>query len=339
MTVELQIANEKDLWNQIVESSPHGTIFHTWNWLKIVEKHSGAKLFPLVGYRGSTPVGVYPVFRLKKKIFRMVFSPPPRTLLLYLGPAIANYDRLKQNKKASLFWRFQREVDEFISSELKANYTRIRTSPGLESRPLMWGGYDVRPLYTCMIRLDRDLDDIWSQLHRKTRVNIEKTKREGVTVQISDKEGLEYLRTALHERFKEQGFRSEKDYYREYLNDLYDSFYPENMKIFVAKYKEEMIGGFVLLCYGDWTGLWIGIPKTRLSGIYPNDLAQWEAIKWARERGHKIYEIMDSGDDPRLTDYKSKFNPEPIPWFSAVKYSSPYIRMTEGIAKFFRIKR
>jgi len=55
------------------------------------------------------------------------------------------------------------------------------------------------------------------------------------------------------------------------------------MKIFIAKRNVERVGGLVVLCYRDWAALWIGIPKTSLKGIYPNDLAQWEAIRWACE--------------------------------------------------------
>ena len=34
MSVELNIVSEKDAeeWDRLVDSSPHGTIFHTWKW-------------------------------------------------------------------------------------------------------------------------------------------------------------------------------------------------------------------------------------------------------------------------------------------------------------------
>lgn len=229
-----------------------------------------------------------------------------------------------------------KEVDRFLSSEVKTNYIRVRTSPGLpDSRPFMWEEYDVNPLYTYVIKLDDDRS-IWNRLHRKTRVSIEKTKREGVKVEMGDYDDLRYLRTALYSRFKEQGYRPREDYYRGYLNNLYREFYPENMRIFVAKLNGERVGGLVTLCYKDWAALWIGIPKLRLSGIYPNDLVQWEAIKWACSETYRRYELMESGDDPRLIAFKSKFNPDLVPWFSAVKYSPTFFKAAERMLKFFR---
>jgi len=334
MAIELKIASKKDAkkWNKLVEDSAHGTIFHTWDWLKIVEKQTDSKLYSILGYKGTEPVGIYPLFLAKRKGVRLVLSPPPKTLLLYLGPALVNYDRMKQSKRESIFAEFQKKVDEFIVSELKGDYIRIRTAPGLiDSRPLKWGGYEVEPLYTYIINTAKGIKHVWSGLNRKLRVSIEKTKREGVMVEIGDKEDLEFIRESLYTRFEKQGLKPRKDYYKWYLNELYNKFHPKNMKIFIAKYKGERVGGLIVLCYKDWSALWIGIPKTELKGIYPNDLAQWEAIKWACESGCKYYEEMDAGDNPRLRHFKAKFNPELAVWFSAVKYSSPIFRILEKI--------
>jgi len=340
VSIEIELAkeDESELWNHIVGSYSHGTIFHLWDWLKIVEEYTGTKLYPLIGYKGSTPIGVYPLFGKKIKFVKTFFSPPPKALMLYLGPVIANYETLKQSKKVSFFYNFQKEVDEFVFSELNANYTRIRTSPYLECRPLIWCGYDAKPFYTYMIRLEKNPEVLWKRLSRKTRVNIEKTKREGVIVEMGDYNDLDFLRTALYSRFEEQGFKPTRDYYRKYLDELYRAFYPENMKIFVAKQNEERIGGLVTLNYRKWTGLWIGIPKTKLAGIYPNDLTQWEAIKWACNEGYEYYELMDSGENPRLVNYKSNFNPDPVPWYSTVKHSSFVFRVVERFSRFFKIK-
>ena len=240
MTIELKVASEEETeeWDKLVENSPYGTIFHTWEWLKIAEKQTNSKLYPLIGYKGTEPVGVYPLFLIKKKGIKLVFSPPSNTLLLYLGPAFVNFDRMKQSRRESLFAEFQTEVDEFVTSELKGNYARIRTAPGLlDSRPLRWSGYEVEPLYTYMIDLNKGVDYVWTGLNRKLRVSIEKTKKEGVSVEMGAKEDLEFIRSSLYTRFEKQGLKPSKGYYKEYLAELYDAFYPENMKRFVAKYK------------------------------------------------------------------------------------------------------
>ena len=133
MDIELQIAeeNEREKWNMLVENSSHGTIFHTWEWLKIVEKHVNMRLYPIIGMRGSNIIGIYPLFLHRNFILRAVFSPPPWVAVPYLGPVILEYEKLKQDKRESVFIAFQRKVDEFIREEMKAHYSLIKTAPGL----------------------------------------------------------------------------------------------------------------------------------------------------------------------------------------------------------------
>lgn len=148
--MEIEIAKEEDReeWDKLVEASPHSTIFHTWKWLKIMEKHSWmktvmkkrvkCKLYPVIGLKGETPIGVFPLFLYNSSLFRMVASPPSKVEVDYLGPLIVNYDKLKQNKRESLFMEFQNAVDEFIVSELKADYISVKTPPEMiDCRPFV----------------------------------------------------------------------------------------------------------------------------------------------------------------------------------------------------------
>ena len=62
--MEISIATEADRgqWDEIVASSAEGTLFHTWKWLKIMEKHNvkkqysrifKGKLYPLIVWEGN----------------------------------------------------------------------------------------------------------------------------------------------------------------------------------------------------------------------------------------------------------------------------------------------
>jgi len=337
MTITLKIAKEEDkeLWDSLVEKSSHGTLFHTWKFLKIVEKHTESKLYPIIGLKGTTPIGIYPLFLQKRFFTKIVLSPPQGALLLYLGPAIVDYDKLKQSKKESTFVEFQRKVNEFLKSEINYNYVRIRTSPDLiDSRPFLWTDYNVELLYTYIIDINKGTQYVWKNFNKQLRIDVNKTKREGVKVKGGSKRELKYLRISLAERFIEQGYKT-SDYSR-YLLDVYKAFYPENMRIFVGEYNGETVGGLALLSYKDKVSLWIGIPKTDLEGIYPNDLIVWESIMWACENNYKRYEIMDAGHNPRLRHFKSKFNPELSPWYSAEKYSSIVYKGMEKAFRFYQ---
>jgi len=319
MAITLEITKDKELWDSLVEKSPHGTIFHTWKFLKIVEKHTNSKLYPLIGMKGTTPAGIYPLFFQKRFFLKMVFSPPPHVAVPYLGPAFVDYDKLKQSKKESIFVGFQRSVDEFISSEFGADYIYISTPPGLlDSRPLRWTGYDTRPVYSYLIDLTSGIDHIWKQLKKKLRQNINKERKRGIRIEEGSKNELEMIYNLLLERYEEQ--KRIVTVPKDYLLELYNCLYPENMKIHIAKYQDEFIGGLIDLYYKDRASSWIGNPKPRLESINATDLLQWEAIKTAYDNGCKYYEEIGAGTE-RLCRYKSKFNPELSIHFSATKYN------------------
>lgn len=335
MSLQLKIINEVDSmeWDNVVATIAHGTIFHTWKWLKIVEKHTNSIFYPIMVYKGTSLVGIYPIFLQEKGFVKLAFSPPSGAYLLYLGPVINNYENLKQDKKESIFMHLQEEIDRFIFLELKCKYSRIRSSPGLyDSRPFRWSGYQVEPLYTYRIDLTGGEKNVWEKFDRQLRVTINKAVREGVVVEEGNKADLNFIYESLSRRFKEQGSGSID--HRNYLSDLYDEFHPNNMKIFIAKYKGEQIGGMISLFFKDIMYLWVGVSKSDFKGISPNDLTQWEAIKWACNNGYKYYEEMDAGDDPRLRYFKSKYNPELAIWYSATKHASFFYNLAEKSVKF-----
>jgi len=332
MSITIQTADEQHRkeWDEVVMSSSHGTIFHTWAWLKIVQKHTSSRFLPLMAYKGTQLVAIYPFFIQKRGIFNLAFSPPSQSYLLYLGPVIREFDAMKQDKKESLLFDIQEAVNTVLS-ELDCKYIRIRSSPGMyDSRFFTWTGFSVEPQYTYRLNLSGGIDAVWNNFDRKLRVDINKAARKNVEVRQGDYEDLLALSELLSRRFREQGFKTND--YRNYLTDLYNEFYPENFKIFIAYYNGERAGGMISLCFKEGMYLWIGVPKSKIPGISPNDSVQWEAIKWASENGYTFYEEMDGGDR-RLRGFKAKYNPELSIWYTAVRYQSSYYRWIEKISR------
>jgi lipid II:glycine glycyltransferase (peptidoglycan interpeptide bridge formation enzyme) len=330
----LDTSDEKD-WDEVVRLSSHGTIFHTIAWLRIAAEQSRAELVPCMFYKGTQLVGIYPIFIQEHGLTRIALSPPSRSYMLYLGPIIADYESLKQDKKETIYIEMQKEMDNFIFNTRGCKFARIRSSPGiLDSRPLKWSGYNIDPYYTYRIDLSGGLDRVWEHFDRKLRVEINKASRDGVTVRTGDWEDLVDIHDSLFIRYQQQGLKPIN--YLKYLQSLYSMFQEENMKIFVAEYQGRRIGGTINLCFKNIMYLWVGIPKSDLPGISPNALIQWEAIRWAQAHGITIYEEMDAGDDPRLRYFKSKFNPDLVIWYSGSKYSSVLYKAGEKLFNIFK---
>jgi len=307
MTIRIEVSRDKELWNAIVEKSPQGTIFHTWDWLKIAEKHTNAKLYPLIGFKGSEPIGAFPIFYNKKLLIKITYSPPAYVSIPYLGPIIANYNNLKEDKKLSYLTHLIKVVDDFIINELHSNYISIILPPNqLDCRPFKWLGYAISPAFHYLVNLSNGEEYIWSQIKRKLRSDIERTKKKGVYVEEGEKEDLIYIYNLLVQRYKDQNLSVNVS--KNYLIDIYEKFSPENLKIFVAKHNDKILTGIVVLIYKNKATFWIGAPKKNFMGTSPNDLIQWEAIRWACRKNLKYYEEIGAGVE-RLAVFKSKYNP------------------------------
>lgn len=328
MAIDIKITDEKE-WNTVIENQRLGTIFHTWKWLKLLEKYTNSKLYSIVGLKGDTIIGIYPLFYQKKSLLNFVFSPPPYVAVPYLGPAIVDYDKLKQDKKEFIFWEFQKKVDEYLKYELRPTYIQISlTSDLLDTRPFKWAGYNVEPKYNYIFDLSKGADSLWANFKKNLRQNINRAKRRGIYAEESSKkEDLEWIFETTMKRYNEQGkvFYPSKDY----LLDLYDTFYPQNMKIFVAMYNGEVVSGLVDLYYKNKVVSWLGNIKVNLKRVTPNEVLQWEAIKSAIEHDMKYY-IEMGANTKRLCAYKSKYNPDLLLSFSAKKYASKIPKLVES---------
>ncbi len=336
MTIEIKLANEIDSaqWDRIIDDSAIGTIFHKWKWLRIVEKHLKMKLLPFIISENDNPVGIYPVFLQKRLFFDLAFSPPPRALMLYLGPVIINENK-NQDKNEQIHIELQNKMDEIFKKN-NVKYIRIKTSPGLyDIRPFKWSGYDTDPLYTYFLDLSDGIEVIWGNLKKKLRQNIRNAEEKGIKIKEGNQENIEDYHNMMKATFEHQGIDIGTDY-RELLYDLYRQFYPDNLRIFIAEYENKIVGIQLVTSFKNRISLWTGSPRTDILRGIPNELMQWEIIKRAHGESYKILEIMDAGDDPRFRHFKAKFNPKPQIWYSNEKYSS-YIFKIAGII--YKIRR
>lgn len=93
------ITDEK-LWDEFVDNSPYGMLFHKWRFLETMAEFTGYSFEPYGIYSGSTLIALFPMFSKSSFGFKTLFSPPPQTGVPYLGFIMGpEYNSLKQDKK------------------------------------------------------------------------------------------------------------------------------------------------------------------------------------------------------------------------------------------------
>ena len=166
MTVEL--IEDKKIWDKLVDESPHATLSHKWDFLKIIEKYSGYKLYTYGVYKGDYLLGIYPLFYRRKLGLRTIYSPPMGAL--YLGFLVSNeFDELKQSKKESFLNSFLGEMENEIQM-YAPDYTLIYTTPNFSDiRFYKWNNYTVSPEYTYSVNLNLSQEEMWNNLIQRYR--------------------------------------------------------------------------------------------------------------------------------------------------------------------------
>lgn len=336
MNIEVRVAGNEELknWDMIIETSPYGTIFHTFDWLKIIEKHTGSKLYPLIGLKGEKVIGFFPVFHKKKSLVKMVFSPPPKVGIPYMGPVLLGYDKLKQEKKESVIMDFVTGVDNFIHNNFKPGYIYFELPPGLiDCRPFKWLGYQVEPMYGYLLDISVGLSDLESKFSIQARRNIKKAEKDGMRIELGFKEELLVLYDRLYGRYEEQERKIPIS--KDYLLDVFDKFNPKNLKVFIIRYQDDIISGGIKLCYKERIIDWIGQPKTTVRTA--NDFLHWGVMKWGIEHKLNYYEILGA-NTLSISQFKSKFNPS-LDIYFGIKKATIFGIVAEKLYKKISIKK
>lgn len=302
--MSIEIINDKRLWDDFVDSSLNGTLFHKWDFLNIIEYHSGMKLVRYAIYKGDEMLALFPIYIGKKTILNMVMS-PPFSYVPYLGPIIKfGYAGLKQDKKELII----NSIVEEFSNEARicsSDYIMIRTTPGFSDiRPFKWEGYEVDPYYTYIIDLNPKLDEIWMTFKKSCRKNI--SSLEGKVV-IKKSRDISVLSDLTKSRFENQNINAPVGISYSYLVDITEKF-KDNLDIYYL-YDESsvsIITGLLIAKYNDHYLIWIGNVRADLQGA--NEYLLWKLVKIAKAEGYKSFEIFGA-NTKRLCQFKSKFNP------------------------------
>jgi len=318
MKLEVFDVSKAQLWDSYIDSSINGTLYHSWDWLKIVEKHSKYKLYPLVFYDkdDDKPFGLFPVFHKKLCGVSMVFSPPPGSAIT-LGPALLDKG-YKQHRFELANLAFQKSIDDFIK-KIHADYILISTSPGLmDMRPFQWAGYDVRPSYTYIIDLEQGKEMVFASLGKQIRKNVRKAEKDGIQVyEIRNVNSVDIIYDSVKSRYEEQGLKIKVK--REYLIDLFNRFNEARQLIIYQAIVDGKVAGTTLCTnYKNTTTTMIGGARNSISNFEAMELIRWNVIKHAIEEGKKFVDMFGA-NTCRLCDAKSQFNPTIICAFQLSK--------------------
>lgn len=319
--MSIEYVNDKATWDRFIDGSPNSLLFHKWDFLKLVEKYTGYDLFPYFIYSGTEPVAAIPLFYLRKKGLKFVYSPPQSTLsyIPYMGLAFSReYADLRQFDRERELEHILQELEKALN-HLLPNYVSLAIEPGnVDARPYLASGYEPLVQYTYMIDLSRPLDSIWKDFDgscKKAITDAEKLKP--VIERSNDSKALfDMMRERL--AFNEKTFFSEQSH--EYLKEML-ALFPEHIKMYAVYVDGEVVSATVNYEYRKRFIGWMGAAALNRKGF--NEYMIWESIKMSRDDGVITFENLGA-DEKRLNPFKSKFSPSLTPYYYMIRRDALY---------------
>ncbi len=153
---------------------------------------------------------------------------------------------------------------------------------------------------TILLDLRPSLDDLLMGMKSKWRYNIRLAKRKGVTVRHGTNDDLPLLYDMYRETAKRAGFVIRPEaYYR----DAWGSFIEQGLALpLIAVVEEQPVAMVIVYRFGKRATYMVGASLSIHRDKMPNNLLQWEAMQWAKERGCTVYDMWGAPDELDQSD-------------------------------------
>ena len=305
--------NIPENWNEIIAGLPGASLLQTSQWADVKARVSW-EAFPKLWKKADGTVEAAALV-LKRPI---KFGPlPTGTNFLYVprGPLMdwSNYE-LRDRVMADLaeFGREQHALFVKVDPDVPVSFGEPGTDESRENpagQALLayyqehgWVRSPQQVQFANSVWIDTqpDLDTLLANMKQRTRYKVRLAEKKGVTVRRGGPDDFNAIADLYAETSARDGFLiRDKDYYL----DVWQRFYAAGMLTpLIAEVEGQMVAAVMIFVTGDTARYVYGMSGPDHREKMPNYLLQWEAIKLAKEKGCRTYDLWGAPDEFREDD-------------------------------------
>jgi lipid II:glycine glycyltransferase (peptidoglycan interpeptide bridge formation enzyme) len=330
-------------WSQALAKLPYAHALQSWAWADFKSRWgwSAVPLTMTIAQSSWEPLAAAMV--LRRQVPRLPFS------ILYVprGPALdyrdadlrrhvlAQLERVAQQERA-IFIKMDPEVVRSWGGEARTLETgRLeieRLSPtgkqviqDLRRRGWRFSADQVQFRNTVELPLEQSEEEILAGMKQKTRYNIRLAGRKGVVVRPATPADFPTIADMYLETAQRNGFAARPAAY--YL-DAWETLYKGGMAHpLLAEFEGRPLAAVIIVRFGERAIYMYGASTEEERQRMPGHLLQWEAIRWAKAQGCRVYDFWGAPDEFVESDrlwgvwrFKEGFNGQVVRFIGAWDY-------------------
>jgi FemAB-related protein (PEP-CTERM system-associated) len=290
----------KDAYADFIKNHSSATIFHTLEWQKaLLNSFNVNNYYGLIKNKGDNKViGVVPLLLTQKLNFKKYLISLPFSS--YGG--FLHDDNVKENQILNVLKSFPYPLElKFFNPKLD-----IKNSSTL----------------TFIIDLSEGTNKIWNSQKSKTRQNIRKAEKSGITFHTNG-DFLDAFMKIYAINMKRLGTPQHS---KKFFNNI-SKYLGNNCKVWVIKMHEKTVGASLMIFYRDTAYNLLTMTLPQYSKMKINNYLIWKTIENSEKLGYKTYDLGRSTKNTGAYYYKLRWNASPV----ALDYKIIYNNKTERI--------
>lgn len=276
------------VWDAFVSASPQGHLLQSWAWGEFKGRFGWQPLRVALADEGRL-VATAQVL-LRRLPYRSLAYVPR-------GPVCDPADGRAGRQLLSALHRLVRRRGA-IALKIEPNW------PDGPEAEAWWQGHGfarsrqtIQPRRTIIVDLRPDEEAILAQMKSKWRYNVRLAGRREVTVRHGSVEDLPAFYDLMRETSSRDGFAIHTPGYYQTAYLLFER--EKRVALLLAEYQGRPIAGLMAFAFGQMAVYMYGASSAEERQRMPNHLLQWEAMRWAKERGCTGYDLWGIADvDP-----------------------------------------
>ena len=282
---------DPEAWDRFIARDPRGHLLQTWAWGELKSAFGWAPLRLAVESDGALLAGAQVLYR-RMGPFSMGYIPK--------GPVILE----ETPGVTALLWR----AIHACSRRMRAVVLKVEPEwyDGESNRHewLASQGFSpshecIQPRSTIIVDLSPTEQEILARMKSKWRYNIRLSARKGVEVRQGTLADIDIFYSLLHTTGERDGFAIHSpDYYRR----AFDLFALSNrVRLFIAYHKDRPLAALIAYAFSAQAWYMYGASSNEHRALMPNHQLQWEAMRWAKSKGCRQYDLWGIPDSDTQT--------------------------------------